>query len=119
MDLDKIDLIVGDVPTAAAFFGDVLGLRLLADESRFAEIEIGEGRTLMLSPDAMVPTQPAQGVILHFRVDDVAAAVGRARSYGATVLLELMTTEWGWESALVAGPEGIVVDLYRSVDSEQ
>ena len=113
MELDKIDLIVGDVAAAAAFFADVLGLPLPLSEARFAEVDVGAGRSIMLSPDAMVPTQPARGVILHFRVDDLDEALERARSLGARVLLEPVTTDWGWESAMLAGPEGIVVDLYR------
>ncbi len=113
MELDKIDLIVNDVPAASAFFADTLGLRLVISEDRFAEVDVGAGRTLMLSPDAMVPTEPARGVILHFRIDDVDEAVARARAHGATVLLEPMTTDWGWRSAMVAGPEGTMIDLYR------
>ena len=113
MELDKMDLIVSDVRGAAAFFADALGLRLTANEVRFAEVDVGAGRTIMLSPDAMVPTEPARGVILHFRVEDVHKAVERARSRGATVLLEPVTTDWGWESAMLAGPGGVVIDLYR------
>ncbi len=113
MELDKMDLIVRDVHGAAAFFEDALGLPLPVHEERFAEVDIGEGRRLMLSPDAMVPTEPARGVILHFSVEDVDKAVDRARSRGATVLLEPVTTDWGWSSGMVAGPEGIVIDLYR------
>jgi hypothetical protein len=78
------------------------------------EVDVGAGRTIMLSPDAMVPTEPARGVILHFRVADVNKAVERARSRGATVLLEPMTTDWGWESAML-GPGGVVIDLYREL----
>ncbi len=113
MELDKIDLIVNDVPTAAAFFADTLGLPLVISEDRFAEVDVGAGRTLMLSRDAMVPTEPARGIILHFRVDDVEEAVAGAQARGATVLLEPTTTDWGWTSAMLAGPGGTVIDLYR------
>jgi catechol 2,3-dioxygenase-like lactoylglutathione lyase family enzyme len=75
MELDRLDLIVSDVPGAAAFFADALGLRLTANEVRFAEVDVGAGRTIMLSRNAMVPTEPARGVILHFRVEDVHKAV--------------------------------------------
>jgi len=110
--LDHIDLIVRDVPTATAFFRDVLGLAVVVEDARFAELD-GDGVKLLLSPDAMVPTRPAAGVILHFQVEDVEDAAAHARERGATILREPFQTDWGWESVLVAGPEEIVVDLYR------
>ena len=115
---DNLDLVVRDVPAAAAFFRDVVGLTLRVDEERFAELDAGPV-TIMLPPDAMVPTKPAAGVILHFQVEDVAEALEHARSRGATVLLEPTRTDWGWESAMIAGPEEIVVDFYRLVAPHQ
>jgi hypothetical protein len=56
-------------------------------------------------------------VILHFRVPDVAVALKAARSRGAYVLLEVTRTDWGWESAMIAGPEEIVIDFYRPLDA--
>jgi uncharacterized glyoxalase superfamily protein PhnB len=113
--LDAIDLIVRDGPAAVAFFRDVVGLAARHVGERFAEFDAGP-LTLMLSPDAMVPTMPAGGVILHLRVDDVAGAMTGARERGATVLLEVNRTEWGTESAMIAGPGGIVVDFYRPIE---
>jgi predicted enzyme related to lactoylglutathione lyase len=63
----------------------------------------------------MVPIRPAAGVILHFQVDDVHEALGRARALGVEVLMEPTRTDWGTESALIAGPEELVIDLYRWV----
>jgi predicted enzyme related to lactoylglutathione lyase len=114
MRFDNLDLIVKDVLSAARFFRDVLGLTLRVSEERYAELDSGPV-TIMLSLDAMVPSKPAQGVILHFRVDSVGQALQRARENGATVLMELKRTDWGTESAMIAGPEDIVVDLYRSL----
>jgi predicted enzyme related to lactoylglutathione lyase len=111
---NNLDLIVRDVPAATAFFRDVVGLKVRVGEERFAELESGAA-TIMLSPDAMVPTEPARGVILHFQVEDVAAALAHARGLGATVLLETTHTDWGTESAMIAGPEGIIVDFFRPV----
>jgi predicted enzyme related to lactoylglutathione lyase len=110
--LNQIDLIVRDVPGAAAFLRDALGLTLRVNEERYAELVAGP-MTIMLSPDAMVPMKGAGGVILHFQVEDVAAACGRAQEHGAAVLLPPTRTDWGTESALIAGPEGVVIDLYR------
>ena len=109
---DQLDLIVRDVPAAAAFFRDAIGFALQVDEPRFAQLDAG-AVTLMLRPDALVPTTPAAGVILHVRVDDLAAAVARAQAHGAAVLRAPAPTDWGTESAMVAGPDGIIVDLYR------
>lgn len=111
---DNLDLIVQDVPSAAAFFRDVVGLTLRVNEERFAELDSG-AVTIMLSPAAMVPVKPAAGVILHFQVENVARALEHARSHGATVLLEPTATDWGTESAMIAGPEDIIIDFYRLV----
>ena len=110
--LDAIDLIVRDVPAAAAFFRDVVGLTPREIGERFAELDAGTF-TLMLSPEAMVPTRPSAGVILHLRVDDVPAALSAATARGARVLLDVTRTDWGTESAMIAGPEEIVVDFHR------
>jgi predicted enzyme related to lactoylglutathione lyase len=117
--LNQIDVIVRDVPAATGFFRDVLGLAVRFADPRFAELDAGGGFTLMLSPDALVPTKPAAGTILHFQVEDVAQALEEVRSRGAAVLLEPTRTGWGTESAMIAGPEGVVVDLYRPVTSEE
>lgn len=113
---NTIDLVVRDVPAAAAFFREVVGLELRVSDERFAELGAGP-TTIMLTPDALIPTKPAAGVILHFQVEDVALALDHARSRGATVLLERTRTDWGWESAIIAGPEEIAVDFYRPVES--
>jgi predicted enzyme related to lactoylglutathione lyase len=111
---NNLDLIVRDVPAATAFFRDVVGLAVRVGEERFAELKSG-AVTIMLSPDAMVPIEPARGLILHFEVADVAAALAHARALGATVLMEPTHTDWGTQSAMIAGPEGIVVNFFRSL----
>lgn len=110
--LNQLDLIVPDVPTATAFLGAALGMEPSYASERFAEFRFG-ATTVMLSPDALVPIANAGGVILHFEVPDVDAALDRAQRAGATVLRETGPTDWGWESAMVAGPEGVVIDFYR------
>ncbi|HWV24964.1 MAG TPA: VOC family protein [Thermomicrobiales bacterium] len=109
-----MNLIVRDLPAATAFFRDVLGLDPEVEDERFAQITAGPV-TIMLSPDAMVPTVSAAGTILHFQVENVRSALEHARANGAPVLMEPTMTDWAWESAMIAGPEEIIVDLYRPV----
>lgn len=78
---NQIDLIVSDVPNAARFFRDVVGLTLRVDDPRFAELD-GGAITIMLSPDALIPIQPASGIILHIEVEDVSGALEHARAQG-------------------------------------
>ncbi len=111
---DNLDLIVRDVPAAVAFFVNVVGLSVRISDENFAELESGEV-TIMLSPTAMVPVKPVAGVILHLQVENVQAALDRARRFGATILMEPTVTDWGTESLMLAGPEDLVVDLYRWV----
>lgn len=111
---DNLDLIVRNVPAAVDFFERVVGLTTRFNDLNFAEME-SSAVTIMLSPAALVPIRPAAGIILHFQVEDVAAARERAARNGATILIEPMFTDWGTESLLIAGPEEMVIDLYRWV----
>ncbi len=111
---DNIDLIVRDVPAATAFFEEVVGLTVRYADENFAELESG-AVTIMLSPAAMTPMGFASGVILHFQVEDVRAAWLRAVERDATILMEPAITDWGTESVMIAGPEGLVIDFYRWV----
>ncbi|GAB3415239.1 VOC family protein [Flindersiella endophytica] len=114
MYLDHATLIVSDVAKAVAYFRNVLGFAVHGDGDGYAEVDLG---TLVcgLMSDAMVPVKPAEGVILQVRVEDVAGTLRTVQQRGANVLLEPTTTDWGTESAMVAGPDGIVVELYREV----
>ena len=102
------------MPNAARFFRDVVGLSLQVNEPRFAQLD-GDSITIMLSPDALIPVQPASGIILHIEVEDVLAYSRTARTQPAQVLLEPSQTDWGTESAMIAGPEGIIIDFYGSM----
>ncbi|MCA9868157.1 MAG: VOC family protein [Anaerolineae bacterium] len=111
---DNLDLIVRDVGAAVDFFEKVVGLPARVVDENFAELESGEV-TIMLSPAAMVPVRQAAGVILHFQVDNVRQARQRAYDHGVAILMEPTLTDWGTESLLIAGPEEMVIDLYRWV----
>lgn len=73
--LQSIDLIVKNVPEAVLFFRNVVGLHVLQEFERFAELEGG----------------------------------------GVRILLGPQITDWGTETVLIQGPEGIIIDLYRTI----
>ncbi|MBP6786478.1 MAG: VOC family protein [Candidatus Promineofilum sp.] len=111
---DNLDLIVRDVGAAVDFFEKVVGLSARIVDENFAQLDSGEV-TIMLSPAAMIPVRQAAGVILRFQVDNVRHARQRAFDHGVTILMEPTITHWGTESLLIAGPEEMVIDLYRWV----
>lgn len=111
---DNLDLIVRDVPAAVDFFENVVGLIARISDENFAELESGEV-TIMLSPAALIPVNPVAGIILHFQIENMSEAVDRALKYGADILMGPALTDWGTESLLIAGPEELVIDLYRWV----
>lgn len=112
--LNTIGLIVSDVPAAATFFREIVGLQQAIDNPNFAQFT-SNNLAIMLTRSAEVPTGKADGVILHILVDDVEDALQNALSRGATILQELNETEWWTESAMIAGPDGIVIDFYKPI----
>lgn len=106
-----IDLIVPDVPAATRMLVDGFGAGAVVEEAEFAEVDLG-GLTVMLSRTAMVPVEPARGVILHLQVEDPEQAAERAVAHGASVLKPLTTTGWGTRSVLASGPADAVIDLF-------
>lgn len=112
--VDRIDLIVRDVPAAAAFLRDAAGMDLQVSLEGFAQLGAGS-LTVMLSAQALVPVEPARGVILHVHVEDVEAALERAREHGAHVLVEPQVTDWGWKLAMIRGPEEVLIDFYTPI----
>ena len=113
MQLRTMDVVVPDVVEATRFFTDILGLAVREADERFAELEAGTDMTLMLTPDLMVPSSPARGVVLHFEVADVQREVDRMTAAGVAVLLPLTATDWGTEMAMLQGPEGVVISLFK------
>ena len=81
---DNLDLVVRDVPAAVAFFQEAVGVIPRYTDANFAELDTGTV-TIMLTPTALVPVAPARGVIVHFQVEDVAEALARAQTAGATI----------------------------------
>ena len=102
----------------AAFFTDVLGLPVSGDAAEgYAEVATG-GPTISLHRGLMVDdVAPHGGTLLQFRCDDVQAFVAAARTRGGKIAMEPTLTDWGTESAYIAGPHGVLVEIYAFVDA--
>lgn len=90
---------------------DVIEFTIRLANERYAGLDSG-AVTIMLSSAALVLMKPADDVIVHFQVDNVADALAHTRRQGATVLLEPTSTYCGTESSMIKGRQGIVVALY-------
>ena len=98
----------------ARFFSDVLDLPLSGDASDgYAEVDAG-GMTVALHRGAPVAdVRPHGGTLLQCSTDDVRAEVAAIRSRGGDIVKGPFDTDWGTTSAYVAGPHGVLVELYQ------
>jgi catechol 2,3-dioxygenase-like lactoylglutathione lyase family enzyme len=111
-----LDLTLDDVSAGVAFFRQVLALPVRALDGDHAEIRLGPGLVAHLRPtpgtsDRTGPNSP--GPILRLQTPDVRGAIAELRRRGAQVLVEPVLTDWGTESAFVAGPDNVIIEVYR------
>lgn len=81
---EQVALTVSDLPTAAHFYRDRLGLRLLFEANGMLFFDVA-GTRLMIAHDASRQRPERPTGILYFHVDDFVAA--RARLQGAAIRL--------------------------------
>lgn len=75
--------------TTAAFFRDVLGLRVAVEEPAFWVLTLPDGAKVeVFGPDSLVNRHFTTGPVAGFLVDDVAAATAELRAAGVETLLE-------------------------------
>jgi predicted enzyme related to lactoylglutathione lyase len=98
----------------ADFFAGILGLEISGTASEgYAEVKAG-AMTIALHTGAMVDDFGALGgTLLQFSSDDVRADIEEIRGRGGKIVLEPTETDWGTTSAYVAGPHGVLVELYK------
>jgi catechol 2,3-dioxygenase-like lactoylglutathione lyase family enzyme len=139
--LDHVSVTCADLERSLAFFNGVLGIpvrdrgALVGPEidavlgvggvaGRFADLELGEGRTLELL-EYRRPAAPPLDVAVHrpgaghlaLRVDDVDGLAGRLRAAGFAPGAAVTLTQPGfWQGArilYVQDPDGAVVELIQ------
>jgi catechol 2,3-dioxygenase-like lactoylglutathione lyase family enzyme len=100
---------VEDPATAAAFFRDVLGLRMLFAEADTVELETAEGDRVQLFGPASRYFARGRRPFPLFEVDDASAAREELSALGIEVGPLEADEEWRWFD--VPGPEGLVCEL--------
>ncbi len=122
--LDSVLLNVSDLDRSRRFYGDLLGLQLLAEPEKDHVLVFGAGTTSLVVhahgdfKDARVPGPEDPGAVLLFlSVDDVDSATEELRSAGATITAEPADQPWGERTATVLDPDGHSIFLSRPLGS--
>lgn len=113
-------LMVGDVPSAAEFFRDVLDFETVFDSGWYVSLRRGAHELALLAQDH--PTVPADrrsavsGVLLNVEVDDVDAVHQAVLARGdAPLLAPLRDEDFGQRHFILEGPEGLMVDVIQPI----
>lgn len=118
-------LYVDDVATALDFYERALGFKraFLHESGDYGELATGETklafsskalmRQLGKSPGAPDPENPV--FELAFETDDVAAALKKAISAGATLVQDEREEPWGQTTSYVSDPFGYLIEICSPV----
>lgn len=116
--INAVTLIVNEPSAVARRLADAFEWTITLDFGAFAELSAGGGALIWLNVPADPSDDLQQGVIVHAWVDDVVAAVDRARAGGAVILREPTRMDFGMESAWAQVEGGPIVDLTRPIPAE-
>jgi catechol 2,3-dioxygenase-like lactoylglutathione lyase family enzyme len=117
-----ISLTVDDVPASSAFLAAHFGFTQRMAADGFASLGRDDGavdviflrRGLQVLPPGLRERR-ADGVIVAFVVDDLAAEQERLRGEGVEITLPIREESWGERLLLVTDPNGIVYELVEWV----
>lgn len=113
-------LMTRDVPGSAEFFRSSFGFETTFESDWYVSLRHGQWELAVV--DAAHPTipagqgTPAAGALLNIEVDDVDAEYQRLVVDGPLEpLLELRSEDFGQRHFIVAGPEGVLVDVITEI----
>ena len=120
-------LIYPDVRAAVAFLEAAFGFgeRVRIGDAHRAQMRVGTDGSIVVADVRRDQVAPSGGVVtqlIKVRVEDVDAAFSRARDFGARVLEEPHTWEYGERSCVVedlAGHRWELTQSVRDVDPEE
>ncbi|WP_432560307.1 VOC family protein [Granulicoccus sp. GXG6511] len=114
-------LMTDDVPATAAFFTQLLGfdttfaadwyVSLTRDGFELAVLQAGHPTI-----PASYPRATSTGLLVNLEVDDVDAEYATlVTERGLTPLLDIRTEDFGQRHFIVAGPDGVLIDVITPV----
>ena len=120
-------LIYPDVRAAVAWLESAFGFeeRVRIGDAHRAQLRVGSDGAVVVADVRAAQVAPSAGVVTHLikvRVPDVDAAFARARDFGAGVLEEPRTWEYGERSCLLedqAGHRWELTQTVRDVEPEE
>jgi uncharacterized glyoxalase superfamily protein PhnB len=113
-------LVYPDVRAAVDWLAAAFGFeeRVRIGEAHRAQLQAGADGAVVVADAHHAQVAPSGGVVTHVikvRVEDVDAAVERARARGARVVEEVHTWEYGERSCMVEDPAGHRWELSQTV----
>jgi uncharacterized glyoxalase superfamily protein PhnB len=113
-------LIYPDVRAAVAWLGSAFGFgeRVRIGDAHRAQLRVGSDGAVVVADVRGEQVPPSPGAVTHLvkvRVPDVDAAFARASDFGARVLEEPTTYEYGERSCVLADPAGHRWELTQTV----
>jgi uncharacterized glyoxalase superfamily protein PhnB len=120
-------LIYPDVRAAVAWLESAFGFgeRVRIGDAHRAQLRVGTDGSIVVADVHSDQVAPSEGVVTHLikiKVPDVDAAFTRARDFGACVLEEPTTYEYGERSCVFEDPAGHrweLTETVRDVDPEE
>ncbi|AQA20755.1 glyoxalase/Bleomycin resistance /Dioxygenase superfamily protein [Rhodococcus sp. MTM3W5.2] len=120
-----ISLTVDDVAASSTFFVTHLGYREQAAADGFASLNRPDAAVDIVLLQRGIEVLPegfrdrhADGLILAFTVDDLAAQEARIKSEGVEITMALREEPWGEKLFQVTDPNGIVVQFVEWADRD-
>lgn len=128
MKLTYTVLYVSDLLKSVQFYERAFGLknRFIHESGQYAEMETG-GTTLAFASNELagsivkdgyqknLPEALPAGIQIAFEPEDIQKAYDNAIAAGASKVSSPELKPWGWMSAFVRDPDGILVELAKEV----
>ncbi len=115
-------LLSADVAQAAAFYMDHFAFQPLYHADWYVHLQSREDPSVNLAilaqDHATIPPMGRNrraGVILNFEVEDPDSHYARLQTAGVTIAQALRDEDFGQRHFIVAGPDGVLIDIIRPI----